>query len=388
MKILLIHTYYRDKGGEDAVIGTEMSLLKSAGWEVSLLAFQNPKSRIGAIIALFFSPFNPFSFIKIGKKIHEFKPDVVHIHNWHFAASPSIVTACHRLKVPVVMCLHNFRLICPSAILFHDDKIFLESLNQKFPWKAVRLGVYRGSIAQTFLLAFTIYLHKHLKTWKRVNKYLVFSEFMKTTFLKSTFGVPAHQFMVKANSIQDLSFDVEQKRQSHFLFIGRLVEEKGIEVVLAAFANTPYQLVIYGYGPLEQKVKTFAEKHPNIQFKGALAAALVPDEMRKCSALIFPSTWFEGMPITLLEAFSTGTPVIASNLGAMSTMVEDQVNGLHFEAGNSSDLAQKIAYWYDLSDDSKTQYSLKSREVYEKKYTPEVNLKMLESLYLSTKSIE
>ena len=160
MRILFIHTFYRFKGGEDNLVLDEMALLQGSGFTVELLKFKNPGTFFGALLPLFFLPFNLFSFLAAVKKIRKYRPDVVHVHNWHFAASPSVVVACHYCKVPVVLSLHNFRLICPSATLLHNGELFLDSITKKFPWKGVMLGVYRDSIIQTFWLAFSIYLHK------------------------------------------------------------------------------------------------------------------------------------------------------------------------------------------------------------------------------------
>ena len=381
MKILIVHTFYRDKGGEDAVIAAEMSLLQEAGMEVELLSFQNPGNAIRAIFSLLLSPFNVFSFSKTILKIRSFQPDVVHLHNWHFAASPSVIVASHFTKVPIVLSLHNFRLICPSATLFYRGNIYLESVHQNFPWKAVSKGVYRNSVLQSFSLAFTVFLHKQLKTWQKVDRYLVFSGFMKNIFLESSLGIPENKFVVKGNSIPDLRLKKEPERKNHFVFIGRLSAEKGLDVLLKAFAETGFKLLIYGYGPQEQEVQIFADLHHNIQFRGPLNKTKVAEELSNCSALVFPSTCFEGMPLTILEAFSTGTPVISSNLGAMSSMIEDHYNGLHFEAGNSVDLVQKLQYWHTLPESEQKQYRLGARATYEKNYTPEANLKILESIY-------
>ena len=385
MKILFIHTFYRDQGGEEVLVATEMALLKEAGFELELLAFRNPGNFFGAFFSLLALPFNVLSYLKTIKKIRSFQPDVVHLHNWHFAASPSVIVACQFVKVPIVLSLHNFRLICPSATLFYKGEIFLESLKQTFPWKAVIHGVYRNSMLQTFWLAFSVYLHKQLKTWRKVSAFVVNSAFEKNTFLQSSLGIPRDKLLIKTNSFPSPGFDAAIKRKNNFLFIGRLVPEKGIEVLLEAFAQTQLPLVLYGYGPLEQRVKTFAELHQNIQFKGSLPNEQMSDELRNCTALIFPSTWFEGMPMTLLHAFSTGTPVIASDIGAMSTMVVDHNNGLHFQVGNSRDLAEKLKNWHAFSEHEKEEYGLRSRKLYETIYSPQVNLKSLEAIYQAVK---
>ena len=385
MRILFIHTFYRFKGGEDNLVLDEMALLQGAGFTVELLKFKNPGTFFGALLPLFFLPFNLFSFLAAVKKIRKYRPDVVHVHNWHFAASPSVVVACHYCKVPVVLSLHNFRLICPSATLLHNGELFLDSITKKFPWKGVMLGVYRDSIIQTFWLAFSIYLHKRLKTWQKVSAYIVNSEFEVKIFTQSTLGVPENKFLLKCNSIPDPPFEKGIKRNDHFLFIGRFVPEKGIEVLLEAFSKVNFKLVIYGYGPMDQKVKNSTLLHPNISYLGALPHDKLSEELCKCTALVFPSIWYEGMPLTLLHAFSTGTPVIASNIGAMSTMIEDHQNGLHFKTGDALDLAQKLEHWNYLPETEKEAYGLRSRKTYEDRYTPESNLKSLRSVYDSVK---
>ena len=381
MKVLIIHSFYRETGGEDNMVLGKIALLKNAGFNVELLAFKNPTQVLNAIVDLFFLLFNVSSFLKTVKKIRKYRPDIIHLHNWHFAASPSVILAAHLLKTPLVLTVHNFRLLCPSAILFYKGELFLESLKEKFPWTAIKIGAYRNSSLQTFWLAFCVFVHKKLRTWQKVSKFIVLSDFMKDIFLQSNFGIPADKFVLKQNSIPDPILWAGNGRGDHFVFVGRLVVEKGIEVLLEAFSNTHFQLHIYGYGPLEQKVRDFAELHQNISYKGALPHDELFEQLRKCSALIFPSIWYEGMPLTVIEGLSTGTPVIASNLGAMSTMIQDKSNGLHFEAGNPLDLAQKLAYWSARSEEEKEQYSQRARATYEENYTPKANLQRLAAIY-------
>lgn len=381
MKILIIHTFYRDSGGEEVLVSTEMDLLRDAGFQVELLGFQNPTGGLRSIPVFLALPFNFPSFLKTIDKIRRFRPDVVHLHNWHFAASPSVIVACQLSKVPTVMSFHNFRLLCPSGILFHDKRLFLDSLEQSFPWKAIRLGVYRNSVPQTFWLAFSVYLHKMLGTWRRVDACIVNSEFERQTFLCSSLGLAGDRLKIKANSLPEPIFDASLRRQSHFLFVGRLVAEKGVDVLMEAFAKTRFKLVIYGYGPLEEKVKSFAADHENIEFKGPLPHARMSDELRTCTALVFPSTWFEGMPMTLVHAFSTGTPVIASKIGAMATMVVDRQNGLHFEAGSREDLIAKLQQWSDLTEAERESYGTRSRSIFETTYSPQANRQSLEAIY-------
>ncbi|MGI4729389.1 MAG: glycosyltransferase, partial [Janthinobacterium lividum] len=159
MKILVIHTSYKYKGGEDTVVSEEINLLQQAGMQVELLEFNNDKNALRKLLQL---PFNIQSYNVAKQKLKDFKPDLVHIHNLHFGGSPSVIYAIKRSKIPFVITLHNFRLLCPSGIIFHNRKLFLDSLQQNFPWKAVQLGVYKNSKLITFWLGLSMYIHNKL----------------------------------------------------------------------------------------------------------------------------------------------------------------------------------------------------------------------------------
>ena len=135
MRVLFIHTKYKERGGEDSVVENEMLLLKENGHEVKVLYFNNSKY---SLLSLLLLPFNIFSYLKVSREINHFKPDVVHLHNLHFAASPSVIWAVSRKHIPMVKTLHNHRLLCPSGTLFHNNKVYLKSLSQSFPWNAVK----------------------------------------------------------------------------------------------------------------------------------------------------------------------------------------------------------------------------------------------------------
>ncbi|RYY05996.1 MAG: glycosyltransferase, partial [Sphingobacteriaceae bacterium] len=317
MKILVIHTSYKYRGGEDTVVAEEIKLLLQAGIQVELLEFNNDESSLIKLLQL---PFNIQSYYTTKNKIASYKPDLVHIHNLHFGGSPSVIYAIKRSKVPFVITLHNFRLLCPSGILFYNGKLFLDSLKHSFPWKAVNLGVYKNSKLITFWLGLSMYIHQNLGTWKTCNKYIVLNEHARKLFLNSKLQLTEKQLIIKPNFSSVPTMQV-QKREDHFLYVGRLSEEKGIMLLLSAFSAGTYKLKIAGDGPLKEDVISYASKYPNIEFLGSVNQAAILTLMQQCTALVFPSLWFEGMPLTIIEAFACGTPIIASKLGAMETMI-------------------------------------------------------------------
>lgn len=377
MKVLVIHCAYQVKGGEDTVVEEEIKLMQSLGITVELLLFDNTKHAMLKFLQL---PFNLSSYIKTRKKLKEYQPDVVHIHNLHYAGSASVIYAVKRSRIPIVMTLHNYRLICPSAILYFNQKLFLDSLHQKFPWAAVRKAVYKNSVLLTFWLSVSIQLHKWLGTWKYCSRFIVLSNDAKTFFTKAATKLDDEKITIKPNFCADARLQTSP-RSDHFLYVGRLSEEKGIDVLLDAFAGSSLELKIAGQGHLQKKVADYSRQFRNIEFLGSLSKTEVLLQMQSCTALVFPSNWLEGMPLTIIEAFACGTPVIASNVGVMRSMIEEKYNGLFFETDRKEDLLNKLNEWQSLPGNRKLQYSKNARITYEKKYTPQVNAKQLLSIY-------
>jgi glycosyltransferase involved in cell wall biosynthesis len=258
--------------------------------------------------------------------------------------------------------------------------LFLDSIRVSFPWKAIRKKLYRNSYLQSFWLAFVIWLHKKLGTWKMADRYILQTELARSVFESSSAGINKSKFAVKPNFIVDPGF-LPEVREECFLYVGRLSGEKGISTLLGAFRDKPFDLFIGGDGPLKSLVLESCETNSRIHYLGLLDKGEVTNRMRKCSALIFPSLWYEGMPLTLIEAFATGTPVIASNLGAMASMILDGYNGMHFTAGDVKDLSSKLDEWSKLNKDEKSRFSLNARVSYESLYSPKRNREQLLTIY-------
>lgn len=379
MKILLIHTNYTQLGGEDVVVQQEMELLQQHH-QVNLLRFQNKSGAKGAFQFLA-AIWNLAAARKVRAAINEFRPDVVHLHNWHFASGPIIIRAVKKMNLPLVHTVHNYRLLCPSAILLHNNQLFTKSLKQHFPWSAISKGVYRNSILQTFWLALVVWWHKKIGTWSKINQFVCLTPFAVALFKTSTFIVAPQKFSIKPNFTLPPTVQATTSKGNHFLYIGRLSEEKGIRLLLKAVENTDFQLKIAGDGPLKDQVTQAAKQHTNITYLGTLSKTEVAQQLQTAQVLVFPSIWYEGMPMTILEAFSTKTPVIASNLGAMSTMIEHQKNGLHFEAGNASALQHALAQWSGFTEEQKTTMRNGAYASYQQLYAPEQQLTYFNRIY-------
>lgn len=379
MRILILHSRYVHSGGEDTVLKQEQGLLEES-FTVETLLFQNKQGIVGAF-QFFCSIWNVIAAKQLREKIRSFKPDVIHIHNWHFASGPIIIRVANKMGVPIIHTLHNYRLLCPSAILFHENQVFTESLSQNFPWSAVKRKVYRNSILQTFWLAFIVWFHKKIGTWNKINTYICLTDFSKQLYQNSSFKKLPNRFIVKPNFIASIERNKNIKREEHFLFIGRLSIEKGLLVLLNAIKNTKLKVKIAGDGPLKDKVQQMAKENQNIIYLGILNRQEVQKEMRCAEALIFPSIWYEGMPMTIIEAFSESTPIIASNIGAMSIMIEHNNNGLLFKSGDSSSLQKQLENWSRLSSSKKNEMSNQSFITFEEKYSKSLQLKLFDKIF-------
>src|ERR1700754_2742902 len=218
MRILLLHTSYLQKGGEDAVFKAEAELLKTFV-AVKTFELKNSQGWKGAgQFAL--SIWNIFSAYKLKRLIAAWQPDIIHLHNFHFAMGPLVVRVAKRAKVPVVLTVHNYRLLCPSATLSHNGKLFTQSLTTSFPWAAVRRKVYRDSLAQTFWLAFVLWFHKSIGTWQLIDRYIVLTDFARSVFVSSSLGIDAKKFVTKPNSRNPVR-RIPSHREQNFLYVGR-----------------------------------------------------------------------------------------------------------------------------------------------------------------------
>ena len=379
MKILQVHNYYQYVGGEDTVLKNEHELLISKNHTVLQYLKNNSEIDDYSLIQkgkLFFdTSYSQKSYREIFELLKAEKPDVVHVHNTLPLVTPAVYYACNDAEIPVVLTLHNYRLLCSNAYFFRAGKVCEECLGKSL-YHSVQYGCYRNSKFQTFALARSIEKNKKWGTWQNIiDKYIALSEFSQNKFMEG--GLPKEKLIVKPNFISiDPGFDYNT--QNHFLFAGRLDVTKGIEVILELDnkVNQSTQILIAGEGPLKDKVISIFHKN----YLGQLNHAELIKQIKGGIALIFPSQLYENMPLVIIESFSCGKPVIGSNLGAMAELIEDSKTGLLFEPGNAEDLAAKIN-WANEHREEMKQMGINARKEYEEKYIAEKNYKMLMSIY-------
>jgi glycosyltransferase involved in cell wall biosynthesis len=309
----------------------------------------------------------------IRKLISCFRPDVIHAHNTFPLVSPSLYWAAAEAKVPVVQTLHNFRLLCPQATFFRDGHICEDCLG-RLPWRSIVHRCYRDSTTQSAGLGGMLAIHRGLNTWRsKVTRYIALNEFCRNKFIEG--GLPAERIVVKPNFV-DFDESAPYER-SGLLYVGRLSIEKGIDVLARATSTlTDAQVRIVGVGLEQAKVIDV----PGIEWLGALSRTQVWEKMGQAVALVFPSITYESFGLVALEAFASGTPVIASRINAIPDLVEEGETGLLFTPGDAADLADKMR-WALLNPGQMAAMGRVARVRYEARYTAERNYEQLVAIY-------
>jgi glycosyltransferase involved in cell wall biosynthesis len=388
LKILVIHNQYQQAGGEDTTVAQETALLRDAGHRI--IEYRRSNQEISAFNAVQKATL-PLRMIWAGDSYRDLrslirreKPDIAHFHNAHFMISPAAYYACHEARVPVVQTIQNYRLFCPAATFFRDGHVCEDCLGKMPPLPGVIHGCYRGSRAQTAMVAAMLTFHRWRRTWlDRVDRYIAPTDFVRQKLIEG--GLPAKKITVKPNFVYpdpgcgDGSGD-------YVLFVGRLSPEKGIVTLLAAqerlAGKSPLKLKIVGDGPLSAKVADAARKLPNLEWLGQQPKDRVLELMKTAQALVFPSIWYEAFPLVIVEAFAVGLPVIASKIGSMAALVDHERTGLHFSPGDADDLAAKIE-WIATHTAEREFMHREARAEFESKYTAVRNYELVMSIYES-----
>ncbi len=384
MRILLLHNYYQNAGGEDSVFAMESSLLQKCGHQVVEVTANNRDiGEDGRLKLAFNAVWSSRWRDRITELLNEQTFDVAHVHNFFPLISPSIYSAFNSANTPVVQTLHNYRTICPSAMLLRNGSPCHDCIGKTIAWPGVVHGCYRGSRTGSAAVATMLAVHSHIGTWeKRVDRFVALTEFARTRFIDG--GLPATKISVKPNFVDpDPGFGELRHRQGA-LFVGRLSHEKGLRTLIEAWDSLRHlSLTIVGDGPEREHLEGMVRSKKlegSVSFLGSASRPRMLEALQTAQYSILPSECYEGFPLVLAEAFACGTPVIASRLGAMAEIVDHGRTGLLFEAGNPADLVSRVRY---ASENTvlMRQLGAQGRAEYEKKYTANANYESLIHIY-------
>ncbi|MGH3655849.1 MAG: glycosyltransferase family 4 protein [Micromonosporaceae bacterium] len=325
MKVVLAHNRYvsAQPSGENTVVDGESQLLADAG--VTVLPFQRTSDEIPTLPATekALLPISPLyarrAQTELSTLLARERPDVLHLHNPYPLLSPWVIRTAHAHRVPVVHTVHNFRQVCIAGTYFRDGHPCHLCRGKAYPYPGVQYGCYRGSRAQSVIMATTLAAHRG--TWRSVDRYIALTTAMAAHL--RDYGIRDDHIAVKPNSVPDPGrHDVAG---SGFLYVGRLSEEKGLRLLLKAWRRHPVNalgtLTVVGDGPLREQVASAAAGRTDIVFRGRQEPPAVREAMRSAAALVVPSTWDEVCPMVVVEAFSQARPVLATDKGGLPYLV-------------------------------------------------------------------
>jgi glycosyltransferase involved in cell wall biosynthesis len=388
LRVMILHNRYQQAGGEDVAVEQESALLRARGHAVRLVERQNTDISATTLTSktslLGNTLWSAESYRLVRDAIRDFRPHVLHVHNFLPLLSPSVHHAAWAERVAVVQTLHNYRLICPGALLLRNGKVCEDCVGRS-TWRGAVHGCYRGSRAASTAVAAMVELHRALATWRKVQAYIVLSQFQRAKLIQG--GLPADRLHYKPNFVT-WEFRVrEGSGDPYVLYAGRLSAEKGIRTCVEAWlrAGTDgvagLSLKVVGSGPLLDELRArVAESSARVEFLGFRTRSEIAELLSRARFLIYPSELHEPNGLALIEAFAAGVPILATRMGSLQEFVEPERTGLHFQAGDPNDLlAAARRLGSDLAANEKM--GTAARAMYLAHYTPDQNYPRLIDIY-------
>lgn len=379
MNILLIHNYYRIPGGEDTVFNNEAALLREHGENV--ITYTKDNSDMEPEDFIRHGCFSEKTYRGVRNLIRANDIDIVHVHNERFLITPAVFKAAADENVPVVRTLHNFRMLCINAMLSRNGELCRECIEKGkikyFP--ALKHGCFRDDRILTFFnLRINRYAKRH-RLYDRV-KYIALTGFNKELFVSC--GFDPESIYVKPNFSPGFDSNDSDKgtKRSDFIYLGRLDKIKGIEDILSEWQKLPKEFVLNVTGDGEETYVSYLKEHysrENIVFTGPVSNEEALKSLRTKKAMIFASRLYEGFPMTLIESFSKGTPVIAIDFGNAGSIVKGIYGREEALLNSMTELPDRIK---NFDRDRKAGlYDFDKKDLYD--YTPEGNYKLLMEIY-------
>lgn len=386
-KVLQVHNYYQVPGGEDTVVANEKEMLESCGHTV--IQYTRNNSELGSfsifrkLLLPFSTVFNIRTYKEVKKIIKSDNIDIVHVHNTLNLISPAVYYAALKMRIPVVQTIHNFRLLCPGATFYRDGHICEDCVNNGL-YCAVKNKCYRGSFAQSLICTISTKIHRLTGIYGKLN-YICLTEFNREKLL-SLKQIKYERVYVKPNFVNgktniNVVPTIEKKNQ--VVFAGRLDRLKGIDKLLKQWknvvdANSEMKLVVCGTGPMEQWCREFIASNNliNVDMRGFVPNNEMKRIIAESKALILPTQWYEGFPMTIVEAYSVGTPVIGSDLGNVGDLIVEGKTGIKvdFNCDNPFSTIVEKMNKYGFSAEG-------IKEYYNSTYREEQNYRQLIKIY-------
>lgn len=380
LRILVLHNRYRGDvpSGENDVVDAEITALRERGHDV--VSYQRSSDEIDTL-SLSQRATLPIRAVhsrrdvaNVLELVAQHRPDVVHVHNLNPLISPAVIPAVRRGGTPVVMTVHNFRLVCANGLFFRDGAECRDCVGHRLATPAVRHGCYRGSRLQSLSLATTLATHRG--NYLSIDRFLALSPSV-ASFLHAL-GVQADRVTVKPNTVPDPG-PATAPDDGGFVFVGRLSPSKGAAMLVSAWLRHPEgalgRLTIVGDGPERPGITQLASGRRDIRLLGQMPAAAVAREMKAHAVVVVPSLSAEAFPRVIVEAMAHGRAVLTTRSGNLPDIVGD--------AGwvadpTVDDLARSLLM---AASSDAARAGTRARDRYEREYSPDVVHRALVATY-------
>ncbi len=381
MRVLQIHCRYRYQGGEEAVVASEAEMLESHGVEVSQYQVDNPEDGTEAALSLVQSVWNRSARRAVDAEIARVQPDIVQIHNTWFTLSHAVFGAGHAAGIPTVAAIHNYRQSCINS-LFLRNGVACDDCRGHLPWRGAVRKCYRDSYVMSGIAAGTLAFHQRRGTLRNeLDAAIVATDFGADILVDA--GLRREQVVVMPHGVHDPGPRTQHPSDSNtVLFVGRLSEEKGPQLLVEAWMASPPDglvLELVGDGPLDTELRARAANTPSIRFAGRVTRTEVEKKVLDARAVAVPSLCYEGQPLSLLESLGAALPTIVADHPPLRGTLADTEAGLLVEPGNVGAWSRDLAKLNDL--DWIARASIAGRKLFEAEYDRELEGSRLLAVY-------
>ncbi len=388
MRILMLHDQLGES--EDTALRSEVALLRDAGVDVIEHVVNNeaasPFTVLGGVQLTDDAPWSRASEKAVSELCERFQPDVVHVYNFRMRLTPSVHRAARAAGAAVVQTLNDYRPICVGGGLSRNGR-YCDDCVGRSPWRGVVRKCHRNSVVASAAAAHMVMRSRRRGVWERsVNAFITPSDFARDRFIAG--GLPAGRIHVKRHFTADPGpSEIPPSKSRTAVFVGRLSREKGIDVLLAAWAmasKPEWRLAIAGDGPERHRLQEMAASLRGgccrVQFIGAQETAVIAALLLRSRCLVQPSMGAETFGSSVIEAFAAGRPAIVSDSGGRNELVQDGVNGFQVASGDPVELAGAIDICF-ASGRMADRMGAGARDAWLENYSPQTNLKRLLQIY-------
>ena len=386
-RLLSINSYHYRRGGSDVVYLDHAALMESQGWENAFFSMHHHKNletpwcrhfidelEFGSAYSLrqklTMAAKAVYSFeaqSKLRSLLQDFRPDVAHLHCIYHHHSPSILPVLTKAGIPVVMTAHDLKIACPAYKMLNRTGV-CERCKEGSVLNVIRHRCVRDSLAASVLVAAESGLQRTMQTYrKHLTRVVAPSRFFLEKFVE--WGWPREQFVYIPNYVDATKFEPAFEPGNYFLYFGRLAPEKGVATLMRAVKQAGVKLKIAGSGPIETDLYALqAELQGDIEFLGFKSGSDLHALIRGARAVVLPSEWYENAPMSVLESFAFGKPVIGARIGGIPEMIEEGANGWGFISGDAAGLADVLARVQAMSPDVLGHTGRAAREGVERRF--------------------